>query len=252
MTAALFLGNLGSAEVGGRAWLEGAEARHAAVVKRIELGEVILIGDGAGGRVGGPVTELSADLVAIQIAEVLPAADRGPLWRVVQGLAKGERQELAIELLTEVGVDQILAWQAQRSIVRWDGAKAAKALARWQATAREASKQSRRAATPQVGQQVLGTADLKGLSADPGDLVLVLHEDADLPLDQVDLSGRDRVTVVVGPEGGITPAEVDAMVSTGAQCVSISDGVLRTSTAGAVALVQLQLMRRQGAQRDAG
>lgn len=244
MTAALFLGRLGDARIGGRAWLEGAEARHAAVVKRIGVGETIRISDGSGTAVEGPVLEVAPERVVITIDQVLTSDDGALRWTVVQALAKGERQELAIELLTEVGVDQIWAWQSHRSIVRWDGPKATKGLGRWQATAREAAKQSRRAATPVIGERVLSSKALIELVEASAALVLVLHEDADLPIEAVELTGADEVMLIVGPEGGISPDELTGLTAAGARPVSISDGVLRTSTAGAVGLVQLQLLHR--------
>jgi 16S rRNA (uracil1498-N3)-methyltransferase len=156
----------------------------------------------------------------------------------VQGLAKGERSDIAIEALTELGVDELCAWQASRSVVRWD-VKADKGLARWATKVAEATKQSRRFRVPQVG--YLNTAEvvarLRGAA-----LGLVLHESATTPLSAIDLPESGEIVFVIGPEGGITPEELAAFAEVGALPVSISDAVLRTSTAGVVALAQLQAL----------
>jgi 16S rRNA (uracil1498-N3)-methyltransferase len=158
---------------------------------------------------------------------------------VVQALAKGDRAELAVEMLTEVGVREILPWQASRSIVRWSAERGDKALARWRSTAREATKQSRRLTVPDV-RPVLSTSRLCQ-EIEAADLALVLHEDADQPLREVALPPAGRVLVVVGPEGGIAPEELERFAAAGARSVTVSDAVLRTSTAGVVAVAGLLL-----------
>jgi 16S rRNA (uracil1498-N3)-methyltransferase len=225
-------------EVGTAVHLDGAEGRHAAVVRRIQPGETVLIGDGRGRAVRGAVSEVSKTSLVMTVAEQIVSAAPARRYVAVQALPKGDRAELAVEMLTEVGVAEIIPWRAERSIVRWTGERGQKGLARWRSTAREAAKQSRRLNVPVVGEPVNTGQLVRAVSE--ADLALILHEDASEPLWRVHLPDRGTVMIVIGPEGGISPAELDDLVSAGARPVLISDGILRTSTAGVVALAVLR------------
>lgn len=246
MSDALFLSDLGASPmVGGTVTVCGEEARHAVAVRRVQVGESVLVADGAGRAVRGPVVSLAKSELVLEVTEVLATPSRPHRFVAVQALAKGDRSELAVETMTELGVDEIIAWQASRSIVRWQGERAVKSLAKWQSTARAAAKQSRRFTVPDVsaGSTREVAERLKSL-----DCVLVLHEDADQHLADVDLPLQGSIGIIIGPEGGISPEELTAFRDSGARPVQISDGVLRTSTAGAVALGQLDVLaRKQGA-----
>lgn len=233
MTRPLFLGDLpAEPRIGNTVELRGGEGRHAAVVRRIGVGEQVLVGDGAGRVVYASVVEVDKTGLVVSIDEVVDAAPDPRPVTVVQALAKGDRAELAVEMMTEVGVRRIRPWLATRSIVRWKGERGVKAVEKWRSTAREATKQSRRLWVPEVTDPVT-TAQV---CADHGGAtLLVLHESAATGIGELDLPVREEVVLVVGPEGGITDEEVDAFVAVGARVVRISDGVLRTSTAGAVA-----------------
>ncbi|SDT04367.1 16S rRNA (uracil1498-N3)-methyltransferase [Friedmanniella luteola] len=219
--------------------LGGDEGRHAAVVRRIGAGEQVLVADGRGRGVRAEVTAASKAGLTLRVVEHLDAPDRALRVVAVQALAKGDRSELAVEMLTEVGVSEIWPWQASRSIVRWSAERGEKSLGRWRSTAREATKQSRRLLQPAL-RPVLSTAGLCRELAGV-DLALVLHEDATTALRDVDLPERGTVALVVGPEGGITPEELEQFAAAGARAVSVSDAVLRTSTAGVVAVAGLLL-----------
>jgi 16S rRNA (uracil1498-N3)-methyltransferase len=156
-----------------------------------------------------------------------------PRLVLVQALAKGDRGELAVELATEVGVDEVLPWQAERCIVKWDGARGEKALARWRSTAREAGKQSRRARHPVVAQWASTDELLARVARTPA---LLLHEGAAAPLASVGLPDQGELLLVVGPEGGLTDREVSALTEAGAVAVRLGSSVVRTSTAGAAAV----------------
>ncbi len=217
--------------------LRGDEGRHAAVVRRIRVGEIVILGDGQGRAVRARVSGVAKSGLDAQVVELLAVAEPARRFVVAQALAKGERAELAVELLTEVGVAEIVPWQAARSVVRWNAERADRGGARWRATAREATKQSRRLWVPEVA-PVAGTEELLAMVR-ASDLALVLHESADDWLSDVELPERGSVLLVVGPEGGIAPEELDALAEAGAVAVRISDGVLRTSTAGVVAVAGL-------------
>ncbi|MDO5081848.1 16S rRNA (uracil(1498)-N(3))-methyltransferase [Arachnia propionica] len=236
MSDSLFLGDLGGAEVGDRVEITGDEARHAVAVKRTTVGERILISDGQGRAARGHVVLAERQRLVIEVTEIVTDPHRAHRIVVVQALAKGDRAELAVETMTELGVAEIIAWQAARSIVRWQGERATKSLARWAATAREATKQSRRLRVPEVGSATTGQVAARIAAADAA---LILHEEATTWLREIRLPAGGELLLVVGPEGGISPEELDLFTGAGGQPVLLSDGVLRTSTAGAAALAQL-------------
>jgi 16S rRNA (uracil1498-N3)-methyltransferase len=221
-------------DVGGdRVLLTGPEGRHAATVRRVRVGEAVDVVDGRGTRASCRVRMLGHDAVELDVVQRTTDPAPSPRLVLVQAIAKGDRGELAVELATEVGVDEVVPWAAQRSIVKWEGERGLKALGRWRSTAREAGKQSRRAwlldvtapcTTAQVAARLAGAAG-----------GLVLHESADAPLAGVDLPGEGELVLVVGPEGGITDDEMAAFSAAGAHAVRLGSTVLRTSTAGAAA-----------------
>ncbi|WP_425842002.1 16S rRNA (uracil(1498)-N(3))-methyltransferase [Microbacterium sp. PA5] len=223
-----------TAEAGDLVELGGAEAHHAAAVRRVRAGEAVTLGDGKGTWLRGTVESVAPKLVAVRVDERrdVPAPERELV--LVQALAKGDRDELAVQAATELGVDAILPWQASRSVSRWDAAKSAKGVARWQSIVREASKQAHRAWVPEVGTPV-STAEVAGERG----LVLVLDPAAAEPLSRVDVGDARRILLVVGPEGGIAPEELAALGAAGAVPVRLGETVLRTSTAGPAALAVL-------------
>ncbi|MBU4336900.1 MAG: 16S rRNA (uracil(1498)-N(3))-methyltransferase [Actinobacteria bacterium] len=244
MSAPVFLvepGELAQAQVSGTFLLRGTEARHAGVVQRRAPGERIDVCDGAGARLVGQVVSTGADGVLVEVLDLRQEPAASPALVLVQALAKGDRDERAIEAATEVGVDGVLPWQARRSIVVWRGERAAKSRALWLGTVRAAAKQSRRAWVPQVAAAV----DSKALAARvaatvaAGGGALVLHEEATAPIAQVVLPSGGELLVVVGPEGGIDDDELTVLVAAGAVAVRLGPHVLRTSTAGPVALALL-------------
>jgi 16S rRNA (uracil1498-N3)-methyltransferase len=233
-----FSADLGQPAVGSRVILAGEDGRHAVVVRRIRRGETIMVGDGLGRGIRGEVREVGRDNLVLKVTEQL--AEPEPRRRViaVQALAKGDRSELAVEMLTETGVADIIPWAASRSVVRWSGERGERSLARWRSTAREAAKQSRRLRIPQVS-ELMSTAEVVRRIGTV-DWTLVLHEAAGQRLVDLDLPDRAVIAVIIGPEGGIASEELHAFVAAGGCPVSISDGVLRTSTAGAVAVAMLR------------
>jgi 16S rRNA (uracil1498-N3)-methyltransferase len=219
--------------------LDGPEGRHAAVVRRIRPGETVVLADGCGRAIHGPVVAVEKQRVTVEVTEQRQEDRPAVRLVVAQALAKGDRGELAVELLTEVGVSEIVPWQSSRSIVRWSGERGAKGLSRWRSTAREAAKQSRRLWTPTVAEPV----DSAGLAARvaAAELALLLHEDATAGLADVVLPAAGEVLLVVGPEGGISPEELATLCDAGGRPTVLTPHVLRTSTAGLVACAGLLL-----------
>lgn len=215
----------------------GDEAHHAVAVRRLREGEQVVLTDGLGTSATGVVASTGKRVFGVAVSSLSTDARPEPAITVVQALPKGERGEVAVEVLTEVGVDRIVPWAASRSVAIWRGERAAKSHAKWQATAREAAKQSRRSWLPTVT-VLASTSDLVSL-IDEADLAVVLHEDATAPLSAVDVPASGRIVVVVGPEGGISPDELAALADAGAVSVRLGAEVLRTSTAGVVAVAAL-------------
>ena len=220
---------------GAETTLAGPEGRHAATVRRLRAGERLMLTDGCGELALCAVLETARDRLRLQVLR--RTVEQAPALRVTlaQALVKGQRGELSVELATEAGVDAVLPWRADRCVARWDdGPRGAKALSRWRETAREAAKQSRRGWFPEVAEPV-GTAAL-GQRCAAAAACLVLHESAADPLPSVPLPVAGELLLVVGPEGGITEAELATLTAAGGRPVRLGPGVLRSSSAGAVAL----------------
>ncbi|MGC5616496.1 RsmE family RNA methyltransferase [Georgenia sp. Z1491] len=302
MTRPVFLAEpaeLADVRAGGVAHVRGPEAHHAASVRRIRSGEEVDVVDGRGRRVTGAVTDAAKDRLTVSVTTVVDEPAPTPRLVLVQALGKGGRDEQAVESATELGVDRVVPWQAERCVSRWD-AKADKGRARWTSVAEGAAKQSRRARVPAVDAVVTtasladavaratgaGAAEASGPggtaghgagapgAAGSGATVLVLHESATERLAALLAAGAvapgpaapevpvrpaavapgpaapevpvqhaaaapGEVWCVVGPEGGISDAELDALVAAGAVPVRLGPHVLRTSSAGPAALAAL-------------
>ena len=234
--------------------IDGDEGFHAATVRRIRQGEELMLGDGVGCLARCVVEQTGRDGLRARVMERWQVPPVQPPVTVVQALPKSERSELAIELATEAGADSLVAWQSARCVARWEGARADKGLRRWRAVARAAAQQSRRAYIPSVD-GVLSTAALTtriGEVVASGGTVLALHEAAAGPLTDLSLAQAKSVMAVVGPEGGIAPDELAAIVDAGANAVRLGPTVLRTSTAAAVALGALGVLTPRWAHPDGG
>lgn len=229
-----------AATVGDIVRIDGAEARHAVVVSRVHVGQPLTIGNGAGLMVTGTVRSADPRLELVAESVVSFPAASPAIW-LAQALAKGDRDEFAVQAATELGVDGVIPWASERSIVKWVGAKTAKGHARWSAVVREATKQSIRPWLPEVGE--LATTPTLCRVAE-GARMLVLDPTGAEPLSAVRADDRDMV-LVVGPEGGISPAELEQFERAGAERVRLGSAVLRTSTAGPAAIAVLSATLRR-------
>ncbi|MFG2571443.1 16S rRNA (uracil(1498)-N(3))-methyltransferase [Streptomyces sp. NPDC048481] len=221
--------------------LDGPEGRHAVSVKRLHAGEEVVLTDGAGRWARGEVVAAEGrDRLVVRLAEVAEEPAGSPRITVVQALPKGDRGELAVETMTETGVDAIVPWAASRCITQWRGERGLKALAKWRATAREAGKQSRRVRFPEIADAAT-TKQVAALLA-RADFAAVLHEDRDYPsaaLATAELPASGEIVLVVGPEGGVSPEELTLFEEAGAKAHRLGRSVLRTSTAGTAATALL-------------
>jgi 16S rRNA (uracil1498-N3)-methyltransferase len=217
--------------------LGGDEGKHAASVRRMRVGEGIQLTDGRGLRVRGQVAEVLPKSLKISVTGSANEPKDQLELVLVQALAKGDRDELAIQAATELGVSAVISWQAERSISRWDAAKAAKGQARWQVICDEAAKQSLRVWHPRVEPLVTS----QELTARIGEFaqVLVLDPTAEVGIASVSVK-PGKIAIVVGPEGGIDETELAAFEKAGALRVRLGEPILRTSTAGVVAIAAIQ------------
>lgn len=235
MSLPVFLVDLAGAGIGDEVRVDGDEGRHAVVVRRLRVGEELLLADGAGTVATASVTSLEKSALVASVLDVDVVGTPSPHVTVVQAIPKGDRADLAVEALTEVGVDRIVPWAAARCVAVWRGDRAEKSLARWRSTAREAAKQARRAWLPDVTS--LASTDEVAALLRVADLGVVLHESASAPLSTLAVESAASVVLVVGPEGGIAPEELDAF--DGATACRLGPTVLRTSTAGVAAVAAL-------------
>ena len=255
MTLPVFLAEdltppLASLSVGDSACLGGAEGRHAASVRRIGAGEWVDVVDGRGLRATCEVSGSDKSVLSLVVREITQEDAPSPEIILVQALAKGGRDEAAVEICTEIGIDRVIPWASQRAIVQWKGPKAEKGRAKWESVARAAAKQSRRAFVPVVE----GVKDSRELASwlasltDEAGVAFVCHEEATDSLGAVlariqesDPDGAlpSHIALIVGPEGGISPEETAALEAVGATTVRLGPHVMRTASAGPVALAVL-------------
>ena len=228
--------------VAGRVTVDGPEGRHAATVTRTGVGELVSLTDGLGRYGDGVVVAVDRDRLEVEVEAVVVEPAPQPRFVVVQALPKGDRGEVAVETMTEVGVDVVVPWAAARCVTRWRDARGDKALARWRTTAWSAGKQSRRARFPEVT-GLASTANVTARLAGAATPV-VLHEAASEALVGLSVAETGDVVVVVGPEGGLTGEELAEFAAAGAGVYRLGDTVLRTSTAGTAALAVLMARTR--------
>ncbi|GHJ37669.1 16S rRNA (uracil(1498)-N(3))-methyltransferase [Streptomyces sp. TS71-3] len=226
---------------GPRYVLDGPEGRHAVAVKRLRPGEEAVLTDGAGRWAACVVLDAEGkDRLVLSRGPVREEPAPEPRITVVQALPKGDRGERAVETMTETGVDTIVPWAAERCVTQWKGERGLKALGKWRATARESGKQSRRVRFPDVADAMSGKQVAAVLAR--AELAVVLHEDPAHPAEPLAttvLPVRGEIVLVVGPEGGVSPAELALFAEAGARVCRLGRSVLRTSTAGTVAAAVL-------------
>ena len=249
MTLPVFLTETPLAGASGTITVGPEVAGHAVRVRRMGAGEELELIDGTGVRLRGTIQEGTSESLTLSITEVTEEPQQRPRLVLVQALAKNDRDIQAIEAATEVGVDAVIPWAAQRSIADWPAKKAHKMAAKWSNVLTAATLQARRARVPELGELMRGSAVTQLVT--PTSRVIVLDETEssglteavnDLEEGSTTQGDTDEIVVIVGPEGGITPAEVDALVSEGARTAVLGPTILRASTAGPVALAIVQTL----------
>ncbi|PRQ10893.1 16S rRNA (uracil(1498)-N(3))-methyltransferase [Corynebacterium sp. 13CS0277] len=229
--------------VGDVVTVSGPEGRHAVTVKRLTVGEQLLLLTDVGVRYTATVTATRGkDTLQAAIDAVEEVTPPTPQVVLIQALPKSERSELAIDLATQGGVDAIVPWAAEHCIAKWVGPKAAKGRQKWLQAAQAAAKQARRASIPPVAELAGSPAEAVARAASffgPLDMLLVLDEDAASPFRQLDFTGKERIGIVIGPEGGISDEEIAAFRELGGQAVLLGPEVLRAANAGFAALAAI-------------
>ncbi|QSB04471.1 16S rRNA (uracil(1498)-N(3))-methyltransferase [Natronoglycomyces albus] len=220
-----------------QATLDGPEGHHAADVQRLRVGEKLTLSDGSGHLADAEVTAVRKGELDLLLSHRRTIPAPNPRLIVAQALPKGDRGERATQMMTEIGVDEIIPWQSARSITQWKGPRGEKSRQKWVNVAREASKQARRATLPTIA-EVHTTKQLVQRLREATQ-VLLLHEEATEPLSGVSLVGDGDIILIIGPEGSLTPEELAAFTQFGAP-IRLGQTVLRTSTAGPAALSVLQ------------
>jgi 16S rRNA (uracil1498-N3)-methyltransferase len=222
--------------------LDGPEGRHGATVKRIGMGERVLLTDGIGHRADAVVEGVGVGELHLRLQSITQEPQPDSRFVLIQALAKGDRDERAIETATELGIDEVVPWQAARSIVIWRGERAARSLRKWESVVLAATKQSRRTRVPLVSAPANQAAVIQRI--EDAALAVVLHEEATLPLAGLELPQSGDVLLIVGPEGGIAPDELSAFVAAGAVAARLGPSVLRSSSAGSAALAVMSAADR--------
>ena len=237
--------------VGDVVQVSGPEARHAVGVVRLGSGERIDLVDGHGRRIVGSVVAASgSDDLRVRVERLVEEPVPQPRIVVVQALPKGEHGELAVDLMTQAGVDLIVPWAAQHCVAVWRAEKAVKGRGKWVAAAERAAKQSRRARVPEVA-DLVSIEGVRGLVRSAAQAI-VLHESATVSIADVPLTTVGDLVLVVGPEGGIAPSEREDLAAAGAHEALLGPHVLRSSFAGAAAAIAVASRGRWAAWEDAG
>lgn len=218
--------------------LAGAEGHHAASVRRLKVGEAVALTNGFGTLARGVVSAVESKMLSVAVKSVQQVARPKVRFGLVQALAKGDRDELAIQAATELGVAEVTPWQAERSVSVWSGEKQQKGLARWKSICDEASKQSHRSWFTEI-KPLRSTKDLFKEISEIGSMWLVLDPTAKLSITEINIADSETIQLIVGPEGGISESELEGFEQAGAIRVHLGTGILRTSTAGVAALSYL-------------
>ena len=220
--------------------LEGAEGHHAVHVRRLTIGEPIVLADGFGNAAAGTVAEVNKASLVVAVEHRWSEPEPEPRITVVQALIKGDRMDQAVEQLTEVGVDAVVPWSATHSIVRWKGDTADNGVAKLQRRAQESAKQARRVRFPIV-EPVASTDNVRDALAGY-DLAIALDESAaNSIVDVADTSVVDAgsVCLIVGPEGGISGDELEHFQAAGIRTARMGPTVMRAATASVSAATWL-------------
>lgn len=199
---------------------------------RVAPPDVVTVSDGRGRVARAAAARFEDGALVVEVLDVETHRRPRPEIVVYQGAAKGHKADDVVEKLAELGVAEVRVYESKRSVVRWDEAKAARLGERWEAVTRSAAKQSRSPFQTHAIAGLSWTQLVREMAREP--TAIVLWEEASLPLRTALIEGVERIALVVGPEGGLEPAEAEALADAGAQLVSLGPRILRTENAALV------------------
>lgn len=221
--------------------ITGSDAHHLARVVRLKEGDKVLAFDGTGIEYTVSIEKMELDRILGRIIAV-SSSSKDPIFKItlVQGVPKGDKMDLIIQKTTELGVFKIVPVLTERTVVKLEDSKKVKRLERWQKIAQEASKQCQRATVPEVAPIQSLKQYLDGLDAQEKGLILWEEEHSKGIKEFLKQQQGDSLVVFVGPEGGFSAEEVIMMRDKGMVSVTLGRRILRTETAGLVALAVIQ------------
>lgn len=222
----------------GTARIVGDDHHYLFRVRRLAPGAAVTVFDGAGGEADAVVEQVAAAEATLRIGPARREDAPDLHLTVIQALIKGERMDWCVQKLVEVGVDRIVVVGTERSVVRLDDDRAASRQVRLATIAREAAKQARRATIPAVE-----LASFDDALAIPADLRLCCHPVASRSLRELIAAPAASAALIVGPEGGLAPAELERAAGAGYETVSLGTSVLRAETAGVAAVAAFRIAR---------
>ena len=225
--------------VGETVVLEGQAAHYLTRVLRLSVADAVTLFNGNGEDYSGVVREIDRQRVLISLSEKRDPGTESPLKiKLVQAISRGERMDYTVQKAAELGVYSVQPLFTSRVAVRLDDKRRAKRLEHWRGVVKSACEQCGRALVPQI----LEPLSLTEWLADEGDTQrLVLDPDAGFKLSKCGISG-DSVSVLIGPEGGLSPDEIKQMTAKGVTGVSLGPRIFRTETAGPAAIAVLQVI----------
>ncbi len=223
---------------GGRVLVTGAAANHIMRVLRLRTGDALTVFNGHGGEFGASIEEFHRDSVLVGILEARSVDRESPLvLTLAQGVSRGERMDWILQKSTELGATRIVPVLTERSVVRLDAKQAERKLHHWKGIAVAACEQSGRNRVPDIAAPVSIHEFLAG--ADGDSTRLLLSPTGELGIDALGDVGSG-VTVLIGPEGGLTDIEQESALRAGFTPVRMGPRVLRTETAAIAALTIIQ------------
>ncbi len=214
--------------------VSGDEHHYLGRVRRARIGDAVEIVDGSGRRAAARIESITDVATRFQVSEPEAIVSKPPHVRALVPLIKGDRMDVCIEKLVEVGIDSIIVWPAARSVVRLDDARREGRLAKYRTAVQAAARQCGRAQVPEVTHANDLAAAIASLP--PGDRI-VLDPAADAPLV---VGNSSEITIASGPEGGLTAEELEHLVAAGFVAVGLGPRVLRAETAPTIAVALIR------------
>lgn len=226
----------GPLSVGATATLSETATGHLVRVLRLGVGDAVVLFNGDGHDYAARLVSVGKRGAEAEVTAARALANESPLAiTLAQGVARGEKMDLVLQKATELGVAAVVPVNTERTEVKLDAERAAKRLAHWQGVLAAACEQSGRARVPALSSPVALAHWAGGAHAG---LKLMLDPEGELALS--DLPAADAVTLVVGPEGGLSERDLSTLRAAGFRGLRLGPRILRTETAGLAAIAALQ------------